>query len=136
VFGLTLLPLSTVFDAFPRAIRDLGREFHKNIELTIDGGDTALDKRIIEQLADPLVHLIRNAIDHGIELPAVREAADKPPAGALRITARQEGNRILVVVQDDGQGIDTSRLRAAALERGLITEGDLPHMTESDALEL
>ena len=136
VIELTMLPLSTVFDAFPRAVRDLARSFDKKIELTIAGRETELDKKIIEQVADPLIHLIRNAIDHGIEAPDERVRHGKPAAGALLISAEQRGNRILVVVRDDGRGIDAVELRAAAVRKGIATAADLEGWTNDQVLDL
>ena len=106
VIELTMLPVASVFDAFPRAVRDLARTFDKEIELTIRGRETELDKKIIEQISEPLIHLIRNAVDHGIEAPADRERIGKPPAGQLVLSAEQQGNRILITLKDDGCGID------------------------------
>ena len=104
VIELTMLPVASVFDAFPRAVRDLARTFDKEVELTIRGRETELDKRIIEQIAEPLIHLIRNAVDHGIGLPEDRISKGKPAAGQLMLSAEQQGNRILITLRDDGQG--------------------------------
>jgi two-component system chemotaxis sensor kinase CheA len=136
VIELTMLPLSTVFDAFPRAVRDLARTFDKEVDLTIRGRETELDKKIIEQIAEPLVHMIRNAIDHGIETPAERAAAGKPAAGQLLISAEQLGNRILVAVREDGRGIDPVALRAAGVRHGIASEADLDRWTPQQVLEL
>ena len=106
VIELTMLPVASVFDAFPRAVRDLARTFGKEIEITIRGRETELDKKIIEQISEPLIHLIRNAVDHGIETPADRERIGKPAAGHLILSAEQQGNRILITLKDDGCGID------------------------------
>ena len=136
VISLTMLPLLTVFDAFPRAARDLARQFEKEIEVTIRGRETELDKKIIEQISDPLVHLVRNAIDHGIERPAERLRKVKPAAGQLLISAEQQGNRILISVHDDGRGIDPEELRAAAIRRGLAPAADLERWTAAELLDL
>lgn len=136
VIELTMLPLSTVFDAFPRAVRDLSRSFDKEVELTIVGRDTQLEKKIIEQVADPLVHLIRNAIDHGLETPAERARLGKPAAGALLISAEQHGNRIFVVVRDDGRGIDADEVRAAAVRKGIASAADLEGYTDEQVRDL
>ena len=122
VTELTMRPVATVFDSFPRAVRDLARNCGKEVELTMTGGNTALDKRVIEQIAEPLVHLVRNAIDHGLEPSPERVAAGKPPAGSLHIAAEQHGNRIRLSVRDDGRGIDSAAVRAAAIRRGVVTE--------------
>ena len=118
VIDLTMLPVGTVFDTFPRAVRDLSRSFDKEVELTMTGRETELEKRVIEKIADPLVHLVRNAIDHGLESPDDRKRAGKPPAGALLIAAEQHGNRCHITVRDDGRGIDPAALRAAAVRKG------------------
>jgi two-component system chemotaxis sensor kinase CheA len=136
VISLTMLPLLTVFDAFPRAARDLARQFDKEVEVTITGRETELDKKIIEQLSDPLVHLVRNAIDHGIERPAERLRKVKPAAGQLSISAEQQGNRILISVRDDGRGIDPEELRATAIRRALAPAADLEHWSAAELLEL
>ncbi len=125
VIELTMLPVGTVFDAFPRAVRDLSKSFGKEVELTLTGRDTELEKRVIEKIADPLVHLVRNAIDHGLEPPDERLAAGKPAAGALRISAEQHGNRVQITVRDDGHGIDPAALRAAAARKGIASIADL-----------
>ena len=136
VISLTMLPLMTVFDAFPRAARDLARQFDKEVEVTIGGRETELDKKIIEQISDPLIHLVRNAIDHGIERPAERLRKVKPAAGQLVIAAEQQGNRILITVRDDGRGIDPEELRAAAIRRALAPAADLERWTHAELLDL
>jgi len=136
VIELTMLPLSTVFDAFPRAARDLARDFDKEVELTIRGGETELDRKIIEQISDPMIHLLRNAIDHGIETPAERIRKGKPSAGQLMIAAEQQGNRIVVTMRDDGQGIDLELLRAAAPGHGAGSVAELAGWTDASLLEL
>jgi two-component system, chemotaxis family, sensor kinase CheA len=136
VISLTMLPLLTVFDAFPRAARDLARQCDKEVEVTITGRETELDKKIIEQISDPLIHLVRNAIDHGIERPAERLRKVKPAAGQLLISAEQQGNRILISVRDDGRGIDPEELRAAAIRRALAPAADLERWSVPELLEL
>ncbi len=136
VIELTMLPLATVFDAFPRAVRDLARSFDKDVELTITGRDTELDKRIIEQVADPLIHLIRNAIDHGIETPAERISQGKTASGTVLISAEQNGNRILVTVRDDGRGINAADLRVAAVRKGIGSAAELKLWTDEQLLDL
>lgn len=121
---LRMLPVSTVFAQYPRAVRDLARDAGKQVELVIEGGDTELDKKVLEEIADPLVHLVRNAIDHGIERPAAREAAGKPPVGTITLTARSEGDHIAVSLSDDGAGIDPDKIRTAAIKRDYLTEAE------------
>jgi len=125
VIELTMLPMASVFDAFPRAVRDLARSFGKEIELTIRGRETELDKKIIEQLAEPLIHLIRNAVDHGIETATDRQRIGKPAAGQLILSAEQQGNRILITLKDDGCGINLQTLRAVAIQRGVAAANEI-----------
>ena len=136
VIELTMLPLSTVFDAFPRSVRDLARTFDKDVELTIRGRETELDKKIIEQIAEPLVHMIRNALDHGLEAPAERIESGKPATGQLLLSAEQQGNRILVAVRDDGRGIDTGALRAAAVRYGIASAAEMESWTPQQVIEI
>jgi two-component system chemotaxis sensor kinase CheA len=136
VIELTMLPISTVFDAFPRAVRDLSRSFDKDVELTMIGGETALDKRVIEQITDPLVHLVRNAIDHGLETPAERERDGKPAGGSLLIAAEQHGSRIHITVRDDGRGIDPEKVRATAVRKGLATHTEAAGWSEEQLFNL
>jgi len=131
-----MVPVDAVLRRFPRIIRDLSASLGKEVSLVIRGEDTELDKTIIEEIADPLVHLIRNSLDHGIEPPAVREAARKPRKGTLEIEARPEGDFILVQVKDDGAGIDPDRVARKALEKNLISPDRLASMSRRDLLDL
>jgi two-component system chemotaxis sensor kinase CheA len=125
VIELTMLPVATVFDAFPRAVRDLARTFNKDVELTLRGRDTELDKKIIEQISEPLIHLIRNAVDHGLESTADRERLGKPSIGQLTLSAEQQGNRVLMTLKDDGRGIDPVSLRESAVRLGFASAAAL-----------
>ncbi len=136
VIELTMLPVASVFDGFPRAVRDLARTFNKDIDLTIRGRETELDKKIIEQIAEPLIHLIRNAVDHGIESPADRERIGKPAAGRLVLSAEQQGNRILITLKDDGCGIDLEMLRAVAIQRRVAPASDVDRWSQEQVLDL
>ncbi len=118
--GIRMVPLGQLFGRFRRLIHDLSRDLGKTVELVTSGEETELDKTMIERLADPLVHLIRNSIDHGLEMPDARIAAGKPAAGTIRLTARHSGAEVLVSVSDDGKGLDAARIRAKAEEQGLI----------------
>jgi len=120
--SIRMLPIGTTFSRFRRLVRDLSSELGKQIELTADGGETELDKTVIEQLGDPLVHLLRNAIDHGIEPSQERMAAGKPPRGAIRLSAKQAGGSVLIRIEDDGRGLDPVRIRNKAAQRGLIAQ--------------
>lgn len=115
-----LIPIGQTLESFPRAVRDLAEMLGKSLQLQIAGGETALDKTVADQLAEPLLHLVRNAADHGIEAPDVRARRGKPPAGLIRIEARQLPNQVLVVVSDDGGGINVERVRQVAVDRGLM----------------
>jgi len=125
-----------LFSALPRMVRDLSSELGKQVLLAIDGGDVELDREMIEMIRDPLTHIVRNAIDHGIELPAERQAAAKPAAGTLRVDARQSGNQILIEIADDGRGIDDERLVQKAIGSGLVTRERAATMTRGERLEL
>jgi two-component system chemotaxis sensor kinase CheA len=118
--SIRMLPIGTTFSRFRRLVRDLSTELGKEAELVTDGAETELDKTVIERLGDPLVHLIRNCIDHGIETPGAREATGKPRRGTLRLSAEHSGAHVLIRIQDDGAGLDTEAIRAKALERGLM----------------
>jgi two-component system chemotaxis sensor kinase CheA len=125
--GLRMLPIGTVFSTFQRLVRDLGQTLAKEADFVTLGGETELDKTILDQLKDPLVHIIRNSLDHGLEIPDEREAAGKPRRGTITLAASQGGGFVTVEVSDDGRGIDTEAVRRKAVERGLLAEGaDLP----------
>lgn len=117
---LRMVPVATLFGRFRRLVHDLARETGKAIELVTEGESTEVDKTVIERLADPLVHLVRNSIDHGLELPADREAAGKPRTGQIRLSARQAGGEVIINITDDGRGIDRERVRARAVASGLL----------------
>jgi two-component system chemotaxis sensor kinase CheA len=130
---LRMLPVSTIFDRFPRAMRDLAKQYNKEVDFLIEGADTELDKKVLEEINDPLIHILRNAVDHGIESPEVRAAAGKSEKGTIRMTARQEGDHILIEVSDDGAGIDPHKVREAAVRKGYISEGEARNMSEREA---
>ncbi|TAF34348.1 MAG: hybrid sensor histidine kinase/response regulator [Oscillatoriales cyanobacterium] len=133
---LRLLPLSTIFNLFPRAVRDLAKREGKEVKLVIEGGETRADKRILEEMKDPLMHLIRNAIDHGIETPADREKLGKPPAATLRIKGYQTASNIIIEVADDGRGLNLDRIKQTAVKRNICTPEELAAMTESQIQSL
>ena len=118
--GIRMVPIGSLFGRFRRVVHDLSRDLGKLVELTMEGEETELDKTVIEQLNDPLVHLIRNAIDHGLENPEGRAAAGKAPTGRITLSARHAGTEVLITVSDDGHGLDRARIRARAIERGLL----------------
>jgi two-component system chemotaxis sensor kinase CheA len=136
VRDLRLLPLSTILEPFPRMVRDLSRDLAKEVELVLEGTSTRLDKKILEELREPLIHLVRNAIDHGIEPPDERERKGKAGRGKLLISARQEGTKILVVVKDDGRGLDRDAIAAQAVERGLASVEEIKRWPENEVLDL
>jgi len=125
-----------LFAAIPRMVRDIGRDLGKRIELTLEGGDVEMDREMVEMVADPLTHIVRNCIDHGIEAPHERLALGKSEAGCLRISARQSGNQIVIEIADDGRGIDSARLLDKALMAGTIDKDRAARMTEAERLEL
>ena len=136
VMHTRMVQMGRVFNKFPRVVRDLAKEFGKEIDLVIEGEETELDKSLVEEISDPLVHLVRNAADHGLETPEIREAAGKPRRGRMRLAAAHEGNHVVIEIEDDGAGIDIERVKQKALERGLVTEQEAVEMTEAQAFEL
>jgi two-component system chemotaxis sensor kinase CheA len=135
--SVLMLPFSSLLSSFPKMVRDLARNSGKEVDLAITGADIEIDKRIIENLKDPLVHILRNGVDHGIETPEVRERSGKPARGRIGIVVSQlENNKIELCVSDDGSGIDTERLRAVALREGLRTQKQLEEMSEADLVRL
>ncbi|MCX5976108.1 MAG: hybrid sensor histidine kinase/response regulator [Coprothermobacterota bacterium] len=133
---LLLLPSATLLSIFPKLVRDLSREQKKEVELRIQGGEVEIDKRILEEIKDPLIHLLRNAIDHGVELPESRIAAGKPSTGTIRLHVTQVGNKVEVLVADDGAGIDPRQVLASAVSHGLLGEEESQTLSEREAMEL
>ncbi|RMD78622.1 MAG: chemotaxis protein CheA [Gammaproteobacteria bacterium] len=136
VMKTRMQPVRKVFGRFPRVVRDLARQLGKEVRLELYGEDTDLDKNLVEALADPLVHLVRNAVDHGIEPPEVRQRAGKPREGRLVLGAKQEGDHILLVIQDDGAGMDPEALRRKAVEKGLLDEESAARLDEQECYNL
>ena len=136
VMKTRMLPIAKVFNKFPRMIRDLSRELNKQIDLEITGEETELDKSIVEQIGDPLVHMIRNSCDHGIEDSATRVAAGKPEKGTIQLKAYNEGNHIVVEITDDGKGLDADMLKSRSIEKGIITEREADAMSDKEAFGL
>jgi two-component system chemotaxis sensor kinase CheA len=136
VMAVRMTPLALVTDRLPRAARDLARKMGKQIEVEVRGGNIELDRAIIEELGDPLLHVLRNAIDHGVEPPHLRQLAGKAPAGRIAIHARRERDRVLVEVADDGRGIDPHKLRSAAVFRGAVTAEQAAALSDKEALLL
>ncbi|MBQ4901285.1 chemotaxis protein CheA [Paenibacillus sp. Marseille-P2973] len=136
VMKTRMLPIEQLFNRFPRMIRDLSRDLGKEIELVIEGKDTELDRTLIEEIADPLIHLIRNAVDHGIEDPGVRTANGKPAKGTLTIRAAHEDNQVVIYVEDDGAGIHAEKIRASAIAKGVISPEEASYLSEMESVDL
>ena len=136
VMKTRMQPIGRLFQKYPRIARDLARALGKEVELVLIGEDTEIDKTMIEDLSDPIIHLIRNAVDHGIELPEERRAHGKPEKSQVRLEARQEGDHIVLLVADDGRGMNPERLRAKAVEKGLITDEEANTMDERQSFNL
>lgn len=134
--ALRMLPVSTVFNSFPRSVRELAHQFNKDVELQIEGGDTELDKKVLEEINDPLIHIMRNAVDHGIESLSDRLAAGKPAKGKILLAARQEGDHIVIEISDDGAGIDPKKVRTAAVRKGYVSQTEARAMSDREATYL
>lgn len=136
VMKTRMQPIKKVFGRFPRVVRDLARSLKKEIDLVMEGEDTDLDKNLVEALADPLVHLVRNSVDHGIELPAEREQAGKPRRGSVLLSAAQEGDHILLSISDDGKGMDPEVLRQKAVEKGMMDAEAAARLDDKECFNL
>ncbi|KZC36069.1 MULTISPECIES: chemotaxis protein CheA [Rhodanobacter] len=136
VMGMRMQPVGRLFQRFPRIVRDLARQLGKDVELVLEGEGTDLDRGLVEALADPLIHLLRNALDHGVELPAERERAGKPRKGRVCLSASQRGERIVIAVRDDGRGMDPEILRRKAVEKGVIDAVQAARLSEAECYEL
>ncbi len=136
VMGLRMLPISNLFQKFPRMVRELTHQTGKKAQLILQGEETELDRTIIETIRDPLIHLLRNAIDHGLESPQERLAAGKPETGVIRLSARNERGQINISIEDDGRGINLAQVKASAVEKGLLTAAEAQALSDEKALEL
>ena len=136
VMKTRMQPIKKVFGRFPRVVRDLARSLNKEIKLILEGEETDLDKNLVEALADPLVHLVRNSVDHGIELPDKRAAAGKPREGVVVLSASQEGDHILLTIRDDGAGMNANKLKEIAIERGVLDADAAARMSDKEAFSL
>jgi len=136
VMKTRMLPIRQLFNRFPRMVRDLSESLNKEVELILEDGETEMDRTIIEEISDPLIYLIRNAIDHGIETPAERVKAGKPPKGILRITASHQENHVILTVEDDGGGIDLQKVKESAVKKHMITAQEADALTEQEAINL
>ena len=131
-----MLPLSLVFDTLPRVVRDLSRQFSKQVEFEVEGAETTVDKLVLQQIGDPLIHLLRNALDHGIELPEVRRRSGKSETGRIHLQAKQERGKVLITLRDDGLGINHHRLKEVAIEKGVVDEKEIEAWNAAQLLEL
>ncbi|MCE5314683.1 MAG: chemotaxis protein CheA [Armatimonadota bacterium] len=136
IMKVRLLPVEQVFNRFPRMVRDLAHKAGKDVDFVLEGQETELDRSILEDIVDPLTHLLRNAVDHGVETPDEREAVGKSRRSRVVLAAKQEENRIIIEVQDDGHGISLEKVKAAAVKKGAISEETLARMSEDEALQL
>ena len=136
ILEMRMIPLSTLFERFPKLVRDLSRQLGKKVKFIVEGGETKLDKVIVEKIGEPMIHLIRNALDHGIETPEERKELGKPEEGTLRIKAYQNAGNVFIEVIDDGRGIDPEKVKKKALERGVKTEEELEKMSDEEIINL
>ena len=136
VMKVRMVPVSAVFNRFPRMVRDVSKELGKEINLTIEGEETELDRTVIDEIGDPIMHLLRNSLDHGVESPDAREAKGKPRVGEVGLIARHEGNNVVIMITDDGAGIDANKIRRKAVEKGMITQDEADRLDDADAVRL
>ncbi|SHI68224.1 chemotaxis protein CheA [Propionispora hippei] len=136
VMKVRMVPVGQVFNRFPRMVRDLSRDLNKEVNLIIQGEETELDRTVIDEIGDPLVHLLRNAIDHGIEQPEARQAKGKDPIGEIRLIARHEGNNVIIMVEDDGNGINPDALKQKVVSKGLLSQAEVDKMDNNEAVRL
>ncbi|MEC5422903.1 chemotaxis protein CheA [Virgibacillus sp. C22-A2] len=136
ILTMRMVPVEQVFNRFPRMVRGLAKDLDKKIKLEIIGAETELDRTVIDEIGDPLVHLIRNSLDHGIELPAERTQSGKPEEGKLTLRAYHSGNHVFIEIEDDGAGINRDKVEAKAMENGLLNSADAKHLTDEEAFQL
>jgi two-component system chemotaxis sensor kinase CheA len=136
VLKIRMIPVEKVFKKFPRIVRNLSRDLGKEVNLEIIGEETELDRSVVDEIGDPLIHLIRNALDHGLELPEERVASGKPRTGNVVLSATHEGNQIIISIKDDGRGIDPEKLSRKAIDKGLVTEEQVAAMSQKEILDL
>jgi two-component system chemotaxis sensor kinase CheA len=136
IMQVRMMAVSFVFQRFPRLVRDISRKLGKEVQLVLEGEQTEADKNIVESLADPLIHILRNSLDHGIEMPEVRRACGKPETGTIKIRASQESDTVVIEITDDGKGIDPGVIKRKAYEKGLIDEAALDRISDQEAVNL
>jgi two-component system chemotaxis sensor kinase CheA len=136
IMGMRMLPISYVFDRYPKLVRDIAKTLNKKVKLDMSGGDTKLDKNMIEMLADPMIHIMRNSLDHGIEMPDLREQKGKNPVGLVTLNAYAQSDRIIIEIVDDGAGINVERVASKVLEKGLMSVEQIDSLNEKEMAEL
>jgi two-component system chemotaxis sensor kinase CheA len=136
IMGMRMLPISYVFDRYPKLVRDIAKTLNKKVKLTMEGGETKLDKNMIEMLADPMIHIMRNSLDHGIEMPEVREQKGKNPTGTVSLKAYAQSDRIIIEIIDDGAGINVERVANKVLEKGLMSPEEIDALSDKEMAEL
>lgn len=136
VMRIRMLPIGTVFNGFPRMVRDLAQKANKKVDFIIEGQETGIDRTVIEHIRDPLVHLLRNAVDHGVEMPEQRRQAGKPETGTIRLAAYREENCIVITTEDNGKGIDHNAIKSSAVKKGFINAEEASRLSDDEALEL
>ena len=136
IMGMRMLPISYVFDRYPKLVRDIAKTLNKKVKLEMQGGDTKLDKNMIEMLADPMIHIMRNSLDHGVEMPDIREQKGKNPMGLVTLNAYAQSDRIIIEIVDDGAGINVERVASKVLEKGLMTPEQIDALSDKEMAEL
>lgn len=136
IIRVRMVPVGTIFSRFPRMVEDLARAQNKKLNFVIEGSDTQMDRTVIEQIRDPLTHILRNAVDHGIESPEIRQSSGKPETATIRLKARCEQDQIIFLIEDDGQGINSKKVIEAAINKGLLSKDKADSLTETEAINL
>jgi two-component system chemotaxis sensor kinase CheA len=136
IMASRMVPIEQIFNRFPRMVRDLAKKEEKDIDLVLEGGDIELDRTVLDEIGDPLVHILRNCVDHGIELPEVRKQCGKKPKGTITLTARREKNHVVIEAQDDGKGIDPQKMRDSAVKKGLMSQEEATKLSDTEAINL
>ena len=136
IMASRMVPIEQIFNRFPRMIRDLAKKEGKEIDLILEGGDIELDRTVLDEIGDPLVHILRNCVDHGIESPEVRKQAGKNPKGTIKLTARREKNHVVIEALDDGKGMDPQKFRETAVKKGLLTQEEAAKLSDNEAINL
>jgi len=136
IMASRMVPIDQIFNRFPRMVRDLAKKEEKEVDLILLGGDIELDRTVLDEIGDPLVHILRNCVDHGIELPEVRKQCGKKPKGTITLTARREKNHVVIEAQDDGKGIDPQKMRDSAVKKGLMSQEEATKLSDTEAINL